>query len=639
MPSAVRPSEMHTHVAIVGAGPRGTSVLERLCASAPEYLVPGARLTVHIVDPSPPGAGHVWRTKQSDQLLMNTVSSQVTLFTDDSISCSGPIRPGPSLYTWAADKIPGLGPDDCGTRAQYGQYLEWIFQETVRQAPPQVQIEVHPAFAVRLYDTSYGQQTLKLSNGRTLSSLAAVILAQGHVPLLLDIEQLKINAYAELNGLHHITPSNPADVDLSVIAPGENVFLRGLGLNFFDYMALLTLSRGGSFSETPNGLKYHPSGNEPRMIAGSRRGIPYHSRGDNGKGAYGRHMPLVFTEEVINAFRKHSDAGKAPDFLQDIWPLVSKEVETVYYLTLLKRDKLDQTDFQKRFLETEPKSPEEAQVLRDFGISEEKWWSWERIQRPQGDQVFNTTTEWREWLIAYLREDAKEAALGNLNGPLKAALDVMRDLRNELRLIVDHNGLTGASHRENLDRWYTPLNAYVSIGPPRQRIEQMIALMDAGVLEVLGPRPQVKAQDEAWLVPGEPIRVTTLIEARLPEPKLRNTGDELLSHLFKTGQCRAHTIDGYETGGLDVTQSPYHLIDTHGRAHPKRFAVGVPTEGVHWVTAAGARPGVNSVTLCDTDAVARAALSAAAIKAKITQTKIDVKTFPCIEVSKLRVHA
>jgi hypothetical protein len=37
-------------------------------------------------------------------------------------------------------------------------------------------------------------QTLKLSNGRTLSSLAAVILAQCHVPLVLDIEQRKLNA-------------------------------------------------------------------------------------------------------------------------------------------------------------------------------------------------------------------------------------------------------------------------------------------------------------------------------------------------------------------------------------------------------------------------------------------------------------
>jgi uncharacterized NAD(P)/FAD-binding protein YdhS len=644
MRSTFQSSSVDTHVAIVGAGPRGTSTLERLCASAPEFLTPEARLIVHIVDPSPPGAGRVWRTDQSNDVLMNTVTSQVTLFTDDSIVCSGPIRHGPSLYDWSADKIPGLGPDDYGTRAQYGQYLEWIFQETVRKAPSQIQIEIHPALAVRLHDTSYGQQTLTLSNGRIISGLTAVILAQGHVPLLPDIEQRKLNAYAELNGLHHITPSNPSDVDLSVIAPGENVFLRGLGLNFFDYLALLTTSRGGSFSETPTGLKYHASGKEPRMIAGSRRGIPYHSRGDNGKGAYGRHMPLVFTEEVINAFRKHSDAGQAPDFLQDIWPLVSKEVETVYYLALLKRDQSDQTDFQTKFLEAEPGSPEEAKVLQEFGILEQERWSWDRIQRPQGNRVFNTTNEWREWLIDYLREDARQAALGNAIGPLKAALDVMRDLRNELRLIVDHNGLTGTSHRTHLDRWYTPLNAYVSIGPPRKRIEQMIALMEAGVLEVLGPNPKVKAQDEAWLVhspeiPGEPIRVTTLIEARLPEPTLRNTGDKLLSHLYNTGQCRAHTIHGYETGGPDVTGSPYHLIDTHGRAHPKRFAIGVPTEGIHWVTAAGARPGVNSVTLCDTDAVARAALGAASLEARISQAQIEVKAYPHVEVAEPGIRA
>ena len=33
---------------------------------------------------------------------MNTVASQVTLYTDDSVDCEGPIRPGPSLYAWAA---------------------------------------------------------------------------------------------------------------------------------------------------------------------------------------------------------------------------------------------------------------------------------------------------------------------------------------------------------------------------------------------------------------------------------------------------------------------------------------------------------------------------------------------------------
>ncbi len=72
-----------------------------------------------------------------------------------------------------------------------------------------------------------------------------------------------------------------------------------------------------------------------------------------------------------------------------------------------------------------------------------------------------------------------------------------------------------------------------------------------------------------------------------------------------------HTVDGYETGGLDVTPRPYRLIDRQGAVHERRFAFGVPTEGVHWVTAVGARPGVDSVTLSDADAVARAVLRAA----------------------------
>ena len=219
-------------------------------------------------------------------------------------------------------------------------------------------------------------------------------------------------------------------------------------------------------------------------------------------------------------------------------------------------------------------------------------------------------------MLAYLGEDVKQAALGNTEGPLKAGLDVMRDLRNELRLIVDHDGLSGVSHRDHLDRWYTPLNAFLSIGPPRQRIEQMIALVEAGILHVLGPRLEVQAKDGAWLahsseVLGSRVCVNTLIEARLPETNLRHTADELLTHLLKTGQCRPHTLDGYETGGLDVTLSPYRLVDCQGRAHARRFAVGIPTEGVHWTTAAGARPCINSVTLLDTDAVARAVLHAA----------------------------
>jgi uncharacterized NAD(P)/FAD-binding protein YdhS len=692
-------------VALVGAGPRGTSVLERLCASAPELLRPGIRLTVHVVDPAPPGPGQVWRTAQSPHLLMNTVASQVTLFTDESVDCSGPIRPGPSLHEWAADRAdpggpPAPGPDDYPTRAQYGRYLEWVFAEVVRGAPPAIRVQTHRTRAVRLDDAPDGSQRLTLATGHVLADLAAVVLAQGHLPTAPDEEERRTTAYAARHGLRHLPPANPADLDLSSLAPGEPVILRGLGLNFFDHMALLTTGRGGRFvydrdeeeqclpgARRPRSPRYLPSGREPRLYAGSRRGVPYQARGDNAKGPYGRHVPLVLTPEVIAGFRKRADSGEAPDFLAEIWPLVAKEVETVYYEALRRRPgeeaaggqppsgetagertagghaagertagehatgertageetageeaaggqgACDDT-FRERFLAAPHRSRQEAAVLDEFGVPERDRWSWERVSRPYAGLVFPDPGAWRAWLLAHLREDAARAALGNVAGPEKAALDVLRDLRNELRLIVDHGGLTGDSRRDHLDRWYTPLNAFLSIGPPRSRVEEMTALIEAGVLTVLGPGLEVRQDDGAWLahspeVPGSDVRVTTLVEARLPEPDVRRTADELLTRLLREGACRPHRVDGHETGGLDVTSRPYHLIGRHGVPHEKRFALGVPTEGVHWVTAAGARPGVDSVTLSDADAVARAVLRA------VTGGKSDqaeVRTWPDVEL-------
>ncbi|WP_258564264.1 FAD/NAD(P)-binding protein [Streptomyces himalayensis] len=724
-PDGPGPRQTRAAVALVGAGPRGTSVLERLCASAPELLSPRTQLTVHVIDPSPPGAGRVWRTAQPSELLMNTVASQVTLFTDDSVDCSGPVRPGPSLYEWAAERdgrgdrgdarggdgesgggsgesgggsgckggsedkggsgsAYGLRPDDYPTRAYYGRYLEWVFGEVVRGAPPAVRVEVHTARAVKLDDEPDGRQRLVLDSGVELRGLSAVVLAQGHLPVVGGPAQERLAEHARRHDLRHFPPANPADLDLSAVAPGEPVLLRGLGLNFFDHMALLTEGRGGRYVPGNRGLRYLPSGSEPRLYAGSRRGVPYQARGDNAKGPYGRHQPAVLTPEAIAGFRKRADSGDPPDFLTEIWPLVAKEVETVYYEALLARrpgrrdadadadrggTRGDSTgegpgnsagvtpgcppgrtpghspartpghspartpggspartpgrspartpeDFRDRFLATAHRGPQEALVLDEFGIAAADRWSWDRISRPYGDRSFSGPGDFRDWLLAYLREDAAQAALGNVAGPVKAALDVLRDLRNELRQIVDHGGLAGASRRDHLDRWYTPLNAFLSIGPPRRRIEEMAALIEAGVLEVLGPRLEVRPVDGAFAahspdVPGSAVRVTTLVEARLPEPDLRRTADDLLAGLLKTGQCRPHSVGRYETGGLDVTPRPYRLIDRQGRPHPRRFAFGVTTEGVHWVTAAGARPGVDSVTLSDADAVAREVLRTA----------------------------
>ena len=124
-----------THIAIVGAGPRGTSCLERLCSSAGSILGSQGKLTIHVINPYPLGPGKVWRTDQPPRLLINTVASQITLFTDDSVVCDRPIRPGPSLHAWAAGgSWLNLGPNDYPTRFAHGCYLEWVYGEICKRA-------------------------------------------------------------------------------------------------------------------------------------------------------------------------------------------------------------------------------------------------------------------------------------------------------------------------------------------------------------------------------------------------------------------------------------------------------------------------------------------------------------------------
>ena len=82
-------------IAIVGAGPRGLSA-ERVIEWARKTEI-NVQLT--LFDPYGPG-GKIWRAEQPNYLLMNTVISQVTLFTDESFSGEGPIVKGPTLYEW-----------------------------------------------------------------------------------------------------------------------------------------------------------------------------------------------------------------------------------------------------------------------------------------------------------------------------------------------------------------------------------------------------------------------------------------------------------------------------------------------------------------------------------------------------------
>lgn len=56
--------------------------------------------------------------------------------------------------------------------------------------------------------------------------------------------------------------------------------------------------------------------------------------------------------------------------------------------------------------------------------------------------------------------------------------------------------------------------------------------------------------------------------------------------MLAAGDCRHHVISdaaappGYPVGSLDVTENEFTLVRSDGRAHPRRFAYGVPLRGI-----------------------------------------------------------
>ncbi|HXM58732.1 MAG TPA: FAD/NAD(P)-binding protein [Candidatus Dormibacteraeota bacterium] len=619
-------------VCVVGAGPRGTVMLERLCANAP-LLAPGCRIDVHVMDANEPGGGRVWRSDQCRLLLMNTVAGDVTVFTDDTVPMEGPVLPGPSQYEWARmvarGEVPAAEPETAAeaarmepwsyaSRAFQGRYLGWCFRHLAETAPAGMRVHVHRCRAVGIDDAPDGRQVVRLEDGSPPVVADAVVLSQGHTDVTPTATERRLSEYAAAEDLVYVPSLNPAEADLSGIPAGEPVVLRGLGLNFFDYMALLTEGRGGRFSRRGDRLVYHPSGAEPLLWAGSGRGVPYTARAEIRQAVVHRYRPRFLMPDVIARLRERAGTG-ANDFMRDLWPFVAKEVGWVYYgHPTWELPERDRARFEAEYPTYEWGSEHMEALLDDLFPDPSSRWDWDRVGDPLAGREFADREELQAWTLEMLRRDARESRVGPAGSPRKATAAMLRDLRDEVRQVVSHQGISGESYRQHIDGWFSWLNNYLASGPPAARIEELIALVEAGIVRFLGPRMRVETPGGAFVassagMPGESVQAPAMIEAHLPLIDLRRTEDPLLRDLLATGRCRPHVIpnadgSGYETGGLDVVEGTLRVVDARGEPHPGRFSYGPPIESVQWVTQIGARPYVSSRTLLQGDAIARGAL-------------------------------
>lgn len=611
-------------VVLVGCGPRGLSALERIMAHA---AATGRRVKIDVVDPFPPGAGHVWRTRQSPRFLMNTPSLFPTVIAADDALSVPPIEPlrGMSFDAWRRAVADGsataeldaqnrealgeLTAEGFPPRRLYGAYLEWVFRALVEAAPPGVELRIHRDEAVAARLLTSGRHRYAVEIGGQQELLADhVVLSLGHLDAHLSRAQKELVDAAAQHSLDYRPPTVPADGHWESLPAGDTVLVRGMGLNFHDVLAEVTEGRGGVFAPAEDGtdrLVYRPSGQEPFIVAGSRRGTPYRAKPEIDR-YYARSLDHRFlTPGTIEQLR-----GKGPlSFERVLLPLVVRDAHRTYYRTYARvhPDRLDRPAEQfLRQLDValglpEPDSDDDeaidrrsldsaAQTARrvaerehaeDSGqdemqdsarrLSEDTaaGLPWEvRLERlvqeavPVGDRFdpqlaakpfrgedFGSHEEYAAAVVHLLDRDAAGSALGE-EDPAKMAFSSLNWSRTLLKQIIAEVGLTDSSWHDDLLRTFAPLAEGLSSGPPALRIRQLAALARAGVVRFLGPDPVFRVDQERgcfeasspW-VAAEPFRSRVMLEAMSPPNEVRRNISPLLQSMHDAGLLRSKQLD------------------------------------------------------------------------------------------------
>lgn len=635
--------------AIIGAGPRGTSVLERLLAHAAAYAAahPGsAALHIDVIDPYPAGAGHVWQPGQSRLYLMNTQSFYPTVIPEDPqlvLPVAGTTfdrwrarqqrEPAPSLTLDERSELAALGSRDFPSRALYGRYLRCTLDELTEKLPDGVTVSFHETTAVSVrasgdgtagtpVESAPGDGALEdgtpseaipntgtfdvgLAGGGSLT-VDSVVLALGHLASRLNPEQRELQASAGQLGLSYFPPAVPADVDWAAIPAAEPVLVRGMGLNFFDVMGQLTEGRGGKFIDAGSRLEYQPSGREPLIIAASRRGTPYRA-----KAALAGYYPSSVSLRYLTAaaLERFAATGIRPGFDHDLWPLLHRDTLWAYYSTLVRSQPAAVPDASAFLAALDEALRPHAHSAANWGAAVESVLAvhvgprhrldLRGLASPLAGKSFGSRAELDAAVVEYLLDDARRSALGE-EDPVKMAIGALHHGRAVLKTAVADGGITDESWVAGLRGWFESFVEGLASGPPALRAEQLAALARAGVVSFVGPDPRFGVDRQAgrftavspW-VNGPPVAAKTMVEALAPANRVSANDSPLLEQLLADGMVRPRlmmTAEGapVQATGLDVAPHPYRPLAANGSVTDGLFVLGLQLSATQWGTAIAA---------------------------------------------------
>jgi hypothetical protein len=615
---------MTDSLVFVGGGPRTVGLIERIAANA--GLVPPRPLDIHVVDPYPAGGGRIWRGDQSELLWMNSITRDTTVFTDQSVTCTGPIVPGPALDEWItgpgravliehglAEEADRLGPNDFASRRVQSHYLRWAFDRAVAALPAGTRVIEHRTRALAVDQDANGRQRIRLADGTRLAA-DVLVLAQGFLDRELSPDEGRLTAAAGRHGLTYLPPGYTADLDLSDLRAGEPVLVRGFGLAFIDLMVLVTQGRGGRFEEHADGrLSYRPSGREPVLFVGSRRGVPYHAKIGYAVPGSVPVAPEYFTAEAVTAMA--GSVGGPLDFRATVWPLMAKELVAAHYRRLFAahpdRVLIPWAQF-RAGLDSASVTGDAFARLVDRAVPKiQDRFELPSIDRPLSGRFFGSRADLTDAVVEYVESDLRRRADPDFSADA-AVFDALLTVHGVLNVLITRGLIAPADRIRFVEGDFHSFFSFLASGPPPRRLAELLALHQAGLVEFAGPELEVSVADGRFVgrspaVPG-PIRARALVDARLPRPDVRAAADPVIQGLLARGELAAENLrdaTGRSLGGGQL------LADELARArradqsvHPRRFLLGPSVSGSAG-SAGFSRPGFNGAGFRQNDAVAR----------------------------------
>jgi uncharacterized NAD(P)/FAD-binding protein YdhS len=578
-----------TEIAVIGLGSWGLSVTERAVHRARQRPGP---IRLHLIEPGQLGGG-VYASEQPDYLVLNNPCGQLSLYA--SPDGDEPPAYALGLHEWAVRegyrwvdyecRRGGVGVQIVATdylpRRLMGEYLAWFYETLLANAPTNLQVVRHYAAATDITPEIGGRERVTLSNGTDLS-VDHVILTSGHT---YNAEKPK-----SPDEVHYLRPYPVEYFDIP-LPPGAPVAIAGMGLVGFDLITALTIGRGGTYVNEGTRKRYVASGNEPDIYLYSRSGVPYCAKSAHGVDPYGDYRPVVCTPEAFALLIKPegSPLRRRVDFRHELLPMLFAEMQVRYYTHAaylkggvvaseatreqLRASWVDGT-FEMTVTSLEPTYgvfDPASYVFADAGAS------------------YESSAEYQAHVYEMVETDLDEALTVG-GSPVKAALEITRILRDQLREVIEFGGLSLESYIDFQTNVRGRINRFEA-GPPPLRSQQLLALLDAGAVKVpFGPYPDVTPAPDG----GIQIRSTRLdsevsvtmkgvIRGHLDLPSLAQSSSPLLSRLYAKGRLTQMSYGETVVGSVAISED-FHPYDAEGRLQTNLTLLGVLTEGVRYFT-------------------------------------------------------